>query len=69
MYNIIRFWANGARRVVDIGLTLEQAQSHCKDPQTNSETCTNKAGKDRTRKTGPWFDGFSDTIHKGRRRQ
>ena len=70
MYSIIRIWANGARRVVDTGLTLEQAQAHCKDPETSSSTCTNKAGKDRTRRTGAWFDGYTDEKNpKGRRSQ
>jgi hypothetical protein len=70
MYSIIRMWFNGARRVIETGLTLEQAQAHCSDPQSSSRTCTDKAGRQRTRRTGPWFDGYTDEKNpKGRRRQ
>lgn len=46
-YSIIRFYAphlNKGNRVMKRGLTLEQAQAHCKDPDT--------------RKAGEWFDGY-----------
>jgi hypothetical protein len=57
-YKIVRFFQNGRKRTVARGLTLEQAQAHCDDPETASRTCTNKVGRARTRKNGPWFDGF-----------
>lgn len=57
MYKIVRFFRD-SKRVIKRGLTLEQAQEHCQDPQTSSRTCTTKAGKDRTRKQGDWFDGY-----------
>ena len=46
-YKIIRFYAphlNKNNRVIQRGLTLEEAQAHCKDPGT--------------RKAGEWFDGY-----------
>jgi hypothetical protein len=46
-YSIIRFYAphlNKSRRVIKRGLTLEQAQAHCKHPDT--------------REDGEWFDGY-----------
>ena len=46
-YKIVRFYAphlNKSSRVIQRGLTLEEAQSHCKDPDT--------------RKAGEWFDGY-----------
>ena len=46
-YSIIRFYAphlNKSGRVIKRGLTLEEAQEHCKDPST--------------RKAGEWFDGY-----------
>jgi hypothetical protein len=49
MYNIIRFLRstlNKANRTVLQGLTLQEAQQHCKDPKT---------GKD-----GEWFDGYTE---------
>jgi hypothetical protein len=59
-YNIVRFYfkANIRRRVIAERLTLEEAQQHCSDPETSSSTCTSKTGKDRTRRVGPWFDGY-----------
>ena len=46
-YKIVRFYAphlNKNNRVIQRGLTLEEAQAHCKDPDT--------------RKAGEWFDGY-----------
>lgn len=58
-YKIVRLFRDSGRSVViKTGLTLEQAQAHCSDPETNSSTCTKKAGKQRTRRSGPWFDGY-----------
>ena len=45
-YKIIRFYKNHNRnRVIKRGLTLEEAQAHCRDPKT--------------RKEGEWFDGYA----------
>lgn len=57
-YKIVRFYLN-SRRVILTGLTLEQAQAHCNDPETSSSTCTKSAGKRRTKLKGPWFDGYT----------
>jgi hypothetical protein len=48
----------GGRRTIETGLTLEQAQKHCSDPETSSSTCTKSAGKARTKRMGAWFDGY-----------
>jgi len=62
MYRIVRMYrdANISKRVIKRGLTLEQAQRHCSDPETSSSTCTSKVGKARTRKLGAWFDGYEE---------
>ena len=59
-YKIIRHYENVNRpkRIVETGLTKEQAQKHCRDPQTNSRTCTEKVPCARTRVVGAWFDGY-----------
>jgi len=58
-YRIVRSFRDSDRRVtVATGLTQEQAQAHCSNPETSSSTCTNSVGKARTRRSGPWFDGW-----------
>lgn len=50
-YKIIRFYTpnkNKRKRVIAIGLTLEQARAHCNDPKT--------------RKEGVYFDGLERQI-------
>ena len=52
-YQIIRFFAdNRERQVLETGLTLEEAEEHCQDPETSSRTAT----EDNT--SGDWFDGY-----------
>lgn len=59
-YKIVRSYFNSqyGRRVVKRGLTLAEAQAHCKDPETSSRTCTKAVNVRRTRVRGPWFDGY-----------
>lgn len=47
-YKIIRFRFDGPKRTIERGLTLEEAQEHCKRPDTSSHS----TGK------GAWFDGY-----------
>ena len=59
-YNIVRyFYKSARRRVVARRLTLNEAQAHCRDPDSSSRTTTSYVGLARTRKRGPWFDGFT----------
>jgi hypothetical protein len=60
MYTITRLYFKGGRRVVARGLTLEQAQAHCSNPETSSSTATSAAAKRRTARKGPWFDSYSE---------
>lgn len=57
-YKIVRMYQRGGRRTIETGLTLEQAQEHCSDPETSSRTATRSKAKARTRRMGPWFDGY-----------
>ena len=59
-YKIVRGYFRGGRRTIATGLTLAEAQAHCQDPETSSRTCTKAAGKARTRRMGPWFDGYEE---------
>jgi hypothetical protein len=47
-------------RLIKSGLTLEQAQAHCSDPETSSSTCKRAANVRRTRTFGPWFDSYTE---------
>jgi hypothetical protein len=58
-YKIVRFRFKGSKRTICTGLTLQEAQEHCQDPESNSRTCTGAIAKRRTRKIGAWFDGYT----------
>ena len=61
-YKIVRFYFNkpGYKYTIKRGLTLAEAQAHCRDKETSSSTCTSRAGLARTRRTGPWFDAYDE---------
>lgn len=59
MYKIVRFYAdNRPNRIIERGLTLEEAQEHCNDPETSSSTAS---ARKRKRISGQWFDGYVET--------
>lgn len=60
-YKIVRFYRDrpGYRYTIKRRLTLEEAQAHCRDPQTSSSTAKGKAARERTALHGPWFDGYT----------
>ena len=53
-------------KVIKRGLSLEDAQKHCRDKQTSSSTCTDSKAKSLTEQVGPWFDGYTDETKKRR---
>lgn len=58
-YKIVRRYFEGKRRRTILkGLTLEEAQKHCSDPETSSRTCAKAANVRRTKTHGAWFDGY-----------
>lgn len=62
MYKITRLYRDShRRRTIATGLTLEEAQAHCSDPETSSGTCTRPENRRRTRQHGPWFDSYTET--------
>ena len=60
-YKIIRFYRDAPtrQRVIKRGLTLEEAQEHCSDPETSSSTATGWHARKRTERLGAWFDGYT----------
>lgn len=60
-YKILRFFASPdlEAKICYTGLTLEEAQRHCEDKESSSTTCMTATGRARTRKMGPWFDGYT----------
>ena len=56
---IIRFYAKGRARTLHRGLTLEQAEKHCADPETSSKTAVLPLAKARTARLGDWFEGYT----------
>ena len=59
-YKIIRTYLKGGRRTIATGLTLEEAQAHCRDTETSSSTCKKSHNVRRTRVIGQWFDGYTE---------
>jgi len=56
-YKIIRFKFNGRPRTLQTGLSLEEAQAHCKNPESSSTTCSSAKAR-KVRANGPWFEGY-----------
>ena len=59
MYKIVRHFFNGTPRTIKTGLTLEEAQEHCQNPETSSSTAKGRPAKRLTEARGPWFDGYA----------
>jgi len=62
-YKIVRFHFNDQKwkpLTMKKGLTLEEAQSHCKDPETSSSTCKSVRNLAYTEQRGAWFDGYEE---------
>ena len=62
-YRVVRFFKEEGlifhpSEVVKTGLSLEEAQAHCKSPESSSSTCTTEEGHRRTIKRGDWMDGY-----------
>jgi hypothetical protein len=43
---------------IETGLTLEEAQAHCRNPETSSRTATSAEAIRHTTERGAWFDGY-----------
>jgi len=58
-FKIIRYFADGNKDIIKTGLTKDQAQVHCNNPETASKTATNM--DEYTQEHGEWFDGYTPT--------
>jgi hypothetical protein len=52
-YTIIRFFADGTRRTMQEGISLEEAREHCNSPNSSSKTCADDESQ-------AWFDGYEE---------
>lgn len=61
-YRVVRMFKDNpqANKIIATGLTLEEAQTHCRDPETSSRTATGLAETILTKNFGPWFDGYEE---------
>jgi len=60
-YRIVRFFQNEhPRETVEVGVSLSEAQAHCRDPESSSRTAKEPAALARTEEFGPWFDGYQE---------
>jgi hypothetical protein len=57
-YKIVRMYFRRRPRTIRRGLTLAEAQAHCRNPETSSETATGARARRRTQAFGRWFDGY-----------
>ena len=61
-YKIQRFYFRDSvpTKTIKTGLTLLQAQTHCRDKETSSLKCAETEGLNRTAEYGLWFDGYEE---------
>ena len=58
---IVRLHKDSSRRPVLLrGLTLEEAQEHCSDPEPSSSPCEEEEAKEYTERHGAWFDAYEE---------
>lgn len=58
-YKIVRFFQSDLPpRVIKRGLSLIEAQAHCRNPETSSRTATSGPARLLAEQCGPWFDGY-----------
>jgi len=59
-YKIVRMYLHHATRTIERGLTLEEAQAHCQDPDSSSTSNSARAKAITRRANGAWFDGYKE---------
>ena len=63
-YSIVRLFQDSAIGVepIETGLTLDEAQEWCQDPETSSSPCELPENIARTEKYGMWFDAYQEDV-------
>ncbi len=62
-YKVLRSYfddVNYPQELLAEGLTLDEAQQHCKNPEASSRTCKEPQNVARTERCGRWFDGYEE---------
>ena len=59
-FSIYRFFAKGGRIKITSVRTLKEAQEHCENPQSSSDTCTGFELVRYTVENGAWFDMYNE---------
>lgn len=61
-YKVVRMFENDdiEKETLLRGLTKDEAQAHCNDPETSSRTATSPEALMRTEEFGAWFDGWTE---------
>jgi|SRR5665213_953440 len=59
-YKILRKAFDRDDELIESGLSLQDAQAHCSNPETSSRTCTSDWGHLLTEKIGAWFDAYEE---------
>jgi hypothetical protein len=60
-FKIVRnFFEGYPDKTIKRGLTEEEAQAWCKDPETSSSTAKGEAAHEILRKYGEWYDGYAE---------
>jgi hypothetical protein len=58
-YKIQRIYKdNDTRLLIATGLTLAEAQAHCRNPETTSSKCKESENVAHTAQYGAWFDTY-----------
>jgi hypothetical protein len=57
-YKIVRTYLHYDARTLATGLTLDEAQAWCRDPETSSSTATKAVNVRRTERMGHWCDDY-----------
>lgn len=62
MYKVQRLYFHKPGKKVTLydRLTLEEARTICRDPESSSRTAVSKAGRATTKRHGPWFNSYME---------